>query len=149
MSLGKWNPDDERDGLTPRARQLIRKYGGPRMRRQGGQGRAVVDRLIYQEHVAPGKPEQPMSSKEQREANSLVNERLSSLERAAQKQFGGHQTATQDLARKVGQLAMNGRHDYMLNERVALIEKRLDAIQEVLATLGEELHIKELEKMAQ
>ena len=148
MSLGKWNPDDERDGLTPRARQLIRKYGGPRMRRQGGQGRAVVDRLIYQEHVAPGKPEQPMS-KEQREANSLVNERLSSLERAAQEQFGGHQTATQDLARKVGQLAMNGRHDYMLNERVALIEKRLDAIQEVLATLGEELHIKELEKMAQ
>jgi len=148
MSLGKWNSDDERDGLNPRERWLIRKRGGPRMRRQGGQGRAVVDRLIYQEHVAPGKPEQPMS-KEQREANSLVNERLSSLERAAQKQFGGHQTATQDLARKVGQLAMNGRHDYMLNERVALIEKRLDAIYALLAALSGESHTKELEKMAQ
>jgi hypothetical protein len=148
MSLGKWNSDDERDGLNPRERWLIRKRGGPRMWRQG-RGGAVIDRLIYQEHVAPGKPEQPMSSKEQREANSLVNERLSSLERAAQEQFGGHQTATQDLARRVGQLALNGRHDYMLNERVTNIEKRLDAIQEVLATLGEELHIKELEKMAQ
>ena len=147
MSLGKWNSDDERDGLNPRERWLIRKRGGPRMWRQG-RGGAVIDRLIYQEHVAPGNPEQPMS-KEQREANSLVNERLSSLERAAQEQFGGHQTATQDLARRVGQLALNGRHDYMLNERVTNIEKRLDAIQEVLATLGEELHIKELEKMAQ
>ena len=148
MSLGKWNSDDERDGLNPRERWLIRMRGGPRMWRQG-RGGAVIDRLIYQEHVAPGKPEKPMSSKEQRAAKSLVKERLSSIERAAQAQLGGHQTAAQDLARRVGQLALNGRHDYMLNERVTNIEKRLDAIQEVLATLGEELHIKELEKMAQ
>ena len=48
--------DDERDGLTSSQRRLIKRAGGPRRPVSRSYAGQVVDRLIYQELIAPGKP---------------------------------------------------------------------------------------------
>ena len=52
--------DDERDGLTSSQRRLIKRAGGPRRPVSRSYAGQVVDRLIYQELIAPGKTMTPI-----------------------------------------------------------------------------------------
>ena len=48
--------DDERDELTSSQRRMIKREGGPRINRSRSPAGQVVEQLIYQEFLPPGKP---------------------------------------------------------------------------------------------
>ena len=112
--------DDEQDGLTSSQRRLIKKAGGPRRPVSRSYAGQVVDRLIYQELIAPGKPAPARPSP----AKVLVKREPLQAKKSRGKRKRPQKTPWELLLKAVDQFNLDGNLAAMTNAYIHWQETR-------------------------